>query len=400
VLHAWEQWDAAHDAYVRAQGLAPRSFDWHYLDAIVLARLARHAEAAAHLKAAVAAAPDFAPARVKLADALFEAGDLEASRVAYDELAKDPATEPMGLFGLGRIAAAQKKHEAAIELLQRAVRLFPEWGAAHYALALSYRALGRRDEAQQALDRHAQFGARWPALEDPTAASIAAIRDDARALLQRGLALADRGDLAGAIEVHEAALAKDPNLAAAHANLIVLYGRKKDYAKAEAHYREALRVGADPGDIHYDYGVLLGLQQKWDEAAAAYKQALAANPLHARASNNLGEIYERQRNVEAALESYQRSAASQPLFRLARFNAGRMLLALGRTDEAVKEFARIVEQRDAESPRYLFALAAAYVRSGRKEEGVKWATEAKRLAQEFGQAELAAAIERELARLK
>src|SRR5262249_48284852 len=39
-LHAWEQWDAAHHAYLRCQGLAPRAFDCHYLDALVLQRLA------------------------------------------------------------------------------------------------------------------------------------------------------------------------------------------------------------------------------------------------------------------------------------------------------------------------------------------------------------------------
>ncbi|MBI4476623.1 MAG: hypothetical protein HY654_05585, partial [Acidobacteria bacterium] len=29
MLHAWEQWGAAHDVYARAQALAPRVFEWH-----------------------------------------------------------------------------------------------------------------------------------------------------------------------------------------------------------------------------------------------------------------------------------------------------------------------------------------------------------------------------------
>jgi hypothetical protein len=33
LLHAWEQWEAAHEVYFRAQVLAPRTFAWHYLDA-------------------------------------------------------------------------------------------------------------------------------------------------------------------------------------------------------------------------------------------------------------------------------------------------------------------------------------------------------------------------------
>src|SRR2546428_14005909 len=41
-LHAWEQWSAAHEAYGRAQALAPHVFEWQYLDALVLQRLAHH----------------------------------------------------------------------------------------------------------------------------------------------------------------------------------------------------------------------------------------------------------------------------------------------------------------------------------------------------------------------
>ena len=400
VLHAWEQWDAAHQAYSRAQALAPRVFQWHYLDALVLEKMARHAEVVARLKAAVGIALDYAPARVRLADSLFDAGELKEAAGLYDALTREPATDPMGQFGLGRIAAAEGRQEAAVQHLERAVALFPEWGAAHYALARAYRALGRRDDAERALARHAQYGSSWPALEDKVATSIAGLREDARATLQRGVKLAEENDVKGAIAAHEAALALDPSLALAHANLISLYGRQQDWAKGEAHYRALVQLGGEGSDAHYDYGVLLGLQGKLEESAAAYRKALEVNPAHARASNNLGDVLERQRKPEAALDSYRRAVESQPLFRLARLNVGRMLLILGRTDEAIVELQKIVEPRDAESPRYVFALAVAYVRAGRKDEGVKWATDARQLALQFGQNDLAAAIDRDLARLK
>jgi tetratricopeptide (TPR) repeat protein len=400
VLHAWEQWDAAHQAYVRAQTLAPKQFEWHYLDALVLQRLARHHEAAERLRAALALSPQYLAARVKLADAMFEAGALAESRRLFDALVEDPASEPMGEFGLGRIDAAEGRHEAAIAHFQRAITLFPEWGAAHYALALSSRALGRRDEAQRALERHAQYGTRWPAVEDPVSVSVADIRQDPRAILQRGLKLVERGDLEGAIAAHEEALARDPSLGQAHANLISLYGRAKDWAKAEQHYRAAVAQGIDLADAHYDYGVMLGLQEKWDAAADAYRKALAVNPLHARARNNLGDILERQRKFEAALAEYNQAVTAEPLFRLARFNSARMLLALARPDAAIVELEKVVEPRDAETPRYLFALAVAHVRAGHKEEGIKKATEAQQLAIEYGQHDLAAAIQRDLAQLK
>jgi tetratricopeptide (TPR) repeat protein len=400
LLHAWEQWAAAHDVYARLQALAPRAFEWQYLDGHVLKRLGKHGDAAARFRAAAAMSPGHLPARVRLAETLFETGALDESESHYAALTREPAAEPEALYGLGRIAAAKGQHEAAVARFQRAIALFPEWGAAHYALALSLRALGRREEAQRALERHAAYGPRWPGLEDRVLADVPLVRDDVGVRLQRGAKLADAGDLAGSIAEYEAALARDPQLALAHGNLIKLYGRAGDWAKAEAHYRAAVALGANLADVHYDHGVLLGLQGKWELAAEAYQRALSANPLHAQARNNLGQILERERKLEEALGEYRRAVESQPAFRLARFNAGRMLVALGRSSEAVAEFEKIVEPRDAESPRYLFALAVAYVRVGRKDDGIKWAGDARQLAIEHGQQELAAAIERELEKLK
>jgi tetratricopeptide (TPR) repeat protein len=399
-LHAWEQWSSAHEAYLRAQALAPTVFEWHYLDAIVLERLARHADAASHLDQALRLSPDYVPARVKLAEALLESGDRDRSRPLFEALRTNPVSEPAAEFGLGRLAAAEGRHDEAVVHLQRAVALFPEWGAAYYALALSHRALGHSDEARRALERHAQYGARWPAPDDPLLASVTALRDDAQTSLDRGLKLAESGDLPGAIAAHEAALARDPSIAQAHANLISLYGRTRNWARAEEHYRAVVDLGFNLADAHYDYGVLLGLQEQWERAAAAYRQAITVDPHHARAWNNLGQVLERQRQLEPAADAYRQAVGSEPAFRLARFNLGRMLIALGRSDEAIVELAKLIEPRDSETPRYLFALATAHVRAGHRDEGIKWATDAKRLAQEYGQHDLAAAIERDLAALK
>src|SRR5262249_52151346 len=71
-LHAWEQWSAAHEAYARAEALAPKIVEWPYLDGVVLQRLARHEEAVARFERALQLSPQYQPARVKLAEAHFE----------------------------------------------------------------------------------------------------------------------------------------------------------------------------------------------------------------------------------------------------------------------------------------------------------------------------------------
>ena len=399
-LQAWEQWEWAHQAYTRAQALAPRAFEWLYLDAVVLQRLARHAEAVTRLERAVTVNGAYLPARMKLAEAMFEAGDMHRSVKVFESLASEPSAEPAARVGLGRIAAAQGEHDLAIKHFERAISLFPELGAAHYGLARSYRAIGRKDEAARALNQHTRYGPRWPRLDDPVLESVTVLREDARAILKRGVAFAEAGEIDKAIAEHEAALARDPSLVNAHANLLSLYGRVKNWAKAEEHYRAALAAGFAPADLHYDYGIVAGMQEKWPEAEHAYRQAIAVNPLHAHARNNLGQILERRRDVEAAAAEYRHAIEAQPSFRLARFNLGRMLLALKRPDEACAEFEKLQRPRDAETPRYLFALATAHVMAGRKSEGVEIAADAQRLAMEYGQAELAAAIARELAAIK
>jgi tetratricopeptide (TPR) repeat protein len=400
ILQAWEQWGTAHEMYTRALSLAPTSFEWHYLDACVLDRLARPQDAVAQLREALKLRPDYLAVRVRLADALFNVGELDESRSMFTTLAREPQAEPIGLFGLGRILAAQGKHEEAVQTIQRALTLFPEWGGAQYSLALSLRALGRRSEAEQALQRHAQYGTRWPGVDDPVLSKVSDLRNDSAARFRRARKLADDGDLNGAIAEFEAALTDDTSLALAHSSLVKLYGRAGNWAKAEEHYRAAIALGSGLAELHYDYGVLLGLQQKWDEAQEAYRRALAINPTYPEAHNNLGQLLERSRQFDAALAEYRSAVQDRPTFRLARFNAGRMLIALGRLDEAITELQKVTEPRDAEAPRYLFALSTAYVRAGRKEDGVRWATDARQLALQYGDTALAAAIERDLALIR
>ena len=122
-LHAWEQWDAAHQAYERAAALAPSNFDWHYLDAIVLQRLARYDAAASALRRALAARPDYLPARLRLAEVLLEAGDLAQSEQLFVPLTAIAATEPAAETGLGRISAARGQYEDAIRHFERALRI-------------------------------------------------------------------------------------------------------------------------------------------------------------------------------------------------------------------------------------------------------------------------------------
>src|SRR5580693_829091 len=73
-----------------------------------------------------------AAAREPVSRADREAAARSTDPAAVGALAREPAAEPAAELGLGRIAAAEGRHDAAVAHLERAIALFPEWGAAHY----------------------------------------------------------------------------------------------------------------------------------------------------------------------------------------------------------------------------------------------------------------------------
>jgi tetratricopeptide (TPR) repeat protein len=397
-LHAWEQWQSAAMAYERARALAPDNIEWPYLAAVVALRTGRVADAVKLLDSAASLPTAM---RMKLAEALVNAGDLTRAAEAYARLAKEPAAQPEAEYGLGRIAALKGDWKSAIAHHERACTLFPEFGAAHYALALAYRNAGRLDDAQRELELHRRYGPRWPAIDDPVLAKVHALKDDARANLERGIRLGNEGRIVEAIAAHDAALAKEPDNAQVHANLISLHGRLGDWARAEKHFNAVVALKSNLDEAYYNYGVVLSLQKRDAEAADAFRHAIEVNPLHAQSRNNLGVLFERERRWEDAAGEYRRAVESQPAFRLGRFNLGRMLIALGRNDDAAAELEKLIalEPRDSEAPRYVYALSTAHLRAGRVAKALEYAKEARRLAVEYDQAALAAAIDKDLAAL-
>jgi tetratricopeptide (TPR) repeat protein len=399
-LQAWDQFEDAHAVYQRAQALAPEAFEWAYLDGVVLSRLARHDEAAGQLRRALTLSPDYLPGHVKLAEALVRAGRAEQAKPLFASLQSNALTRPFAEYGLGQLAAAAGQHDLAVAHFERAIALFPEWGEAHYARALSYTRLGRHEDAERAMAARLRFGTLGPGLEDPVLAAIATVRDDAVAHLQRGIELDQQGDLPGAIAAHAAAVAQDPSVAQAHLNLMLLYGRAQNWAKVEEHYRQAVALGFSLGDVNYNYGFAQQLQGRWHLAEAAYRRALDASPQHFAARLNLALALEHRQALEEAAAELRRATEVEPTSRAARFYLGRVLLELGRAPAAIVELERVIEPRDSDASLYLHALAIAHLEAGNRGEAARHATTARELAVAHRQTELVAIIDRTLALLK
>ena len=398
ILHAYEQYRSAEICYRAARELAPRSMSWTYLSAVVDAELGDNMAAAA-FRRALAIEPDYWPARLRLADALMNGGDLDASRAEYEALVRDFPELAVAQYGLGRLLWSQGHAAAAAEPYQRAVDLEPQFGRAHYALALAYRDAGDSRRAQAHLDAYRRLGPRRPVPADRLLDQIKSMKGTGRDLLAEGARLGGAGHLAESIAMHLKAVEADRSDAQAHVNLISLYGRTRQPDKAVEHYRAALALGSSLAEAHYNYGVLLAASGRFDEAATAFGKALEIDPFYAQAHNNVATLLARQGRLDDAAAHYRQALANDPQHRGARFNLGRLLVARGRTLEAIEHFRKVLLPEDDDTPRYMYALANAYLAAGDVAQAGQYGERALRLAKARGQSDLAASIAQSLRRL-
>lgn len=88
--------------------------------------------------------------------------------------------------------------------------------------------------------------------------------------------------------------------------------QKNDMAKAESHYRQALKLAPNHVDALMGYAHMLDRQQKLVQAAELYRIAVHAYPDNATAHNDLGICYARQGKLEEAIQSLEQAIQLRP----------------------------------------------------------------------------------------
>ena len=400
LLQAYEQYQFAGICYQRAATLKADSFEWAYYLGTAQAGLGEHRQAVDSFRKTLSLDPRYLPARLDLAESLLKLGEWEESGAVCREILKQYPAAAAAHYGLGRAKAGRGDLRGAVEDYLQACKLLPGFGAAHYALALAYRDLGDSPKAKEQFSLYERDKLGWPSVENPLLDAIQQLKSGPLDYLKRAIQLAGEARYEESIREHKKALEMDPGLLQAHINLLNLYARQGNLEEAEKHYRAAMEINPNRAEVHYDYGLLLLNRGRDSEAAGSFERALQINPFYAHAHNNLGFILERQGRLKDAIEHYRSAIENDPNYRLARFNLGRALVASGKNQEAIEEFSKILTPEDEDTPRFMYALAAAYVRAGDLEKAFAYTKEARQRAEALGQTALAAAIEKDLKKLE
>jgi tetratricopeptide (TPR) repeat protein len=115
-----------------------------------------------------------------------------------------------------------------------------------------------------------------------------------------------RGEDERAERLYRAALRKAPKDPRPHQRLGVMAVQKRDYARAQEHFRAARSLAPPSADLLSDIGYCYYLQEQLKEAENVLGQALQAEPNHVAATNNLALVVGAQGRFDEALALFKR----------------------------------------------------------------------------------------------
>jgi tetratricopeptide (TPR) repeat protein len=180
--------------------------------------------------------------------------------------------------------------------------------------------------------------------------------------------LSPRDSMPKAKEACEKALALDPALSQAHAQLGVVYHfYEYDWANAERELRRAIELNPDDATAHSQYGWLLMTMGRTEEGIAEDKRGQELDPLSLDANVYLGMNFFFSRQYDLAIEQLKKTLEIAPDFWFAHAYLGHTYRAMGRLPEAVAELQK-AEQLSGGIGETWVGLGIAYATQGKQRE--------------------------------
>jgi len=213
-------------------------------------------------------------------------------------------------------------YNRSLDYSLKAVELAPNLSHSHRALATSYYALGRFEEAErealQAInidpnDAEAYFIAWKAAGEDPGSEYI------------------------------KKSLDLNPNLLMAHNDLGTAFLSSDNYDKAVYHLTRTAELNPDSALVHNNLGHALEMTGKTEDAIKEYKTAVDIDPNNDLTHSNLATALVNKGEIGKATKEYKKAVEINPHSALFHYNLGTALLLGGKIEEGISELKKTVE---------------------------------------------------------
>jgi Flp pilus assembly protein TadD len=135
-----------------------------------------------------------------------------------------------------------------------------------------------------------------------------------------GNALAEKGDLDGAIREFQIAIGIKPEGSGLHNSLGVALSKKGDQGGAIKELQQAVALSPKMYGPHVNLGIAYAAGGDLDSAAGELRKALELYPQSFELHNNLGNIYAMKGNFDAAIKEFEEALAIKPDFVAAQTN--------------------------------------------------------------------------------
>ncbi len=366
---------------------------WPHLQAVILAEFGRLEDARPAFERAVARAPDYAPARLRLGDVRLKTNQTAAAVEAYAAVLVRAPDQPFALLGLAKAALVVGDWVKAREHLERAVAVHPDFIGGLSLLVTVREHFGDKPGADAL---RAMIGKKeFTELPDPwrdqladdcydpyllsVAASKANFAGDtvsARRWLARAITLAPQAaayrrqlgkillelrDYAAARPQLEKAVELEPGDSDAWALLVFLFSAMGDTVRGDQALAAGLARCPESAALHQTYGQRLGRAGRHREAIAELKTSQRLRPNEATGYIDLAMIYFREERLDEAVGELKGALAVQPGHPLALGALARH--AIGAGDEAAaRHWIRQLREQPRVPAEDLRTIAAEYGR--------------------------------------
>jgi tetratricopeptide (TPR) repeat protein len=217
-----------------------------------------------------------------------QAGRLAEAEAIYRQILAQNPNDFDALHLLGVIAQESGQSDAAVELIEQAIKIKPGFAPAHTNLGNALKSAGRLDEAIKSYAKAVELN---PSL--------------AQAHFNLGKAYADAGEFEAAAASYRRAIEINPNYIEAHGNLGAALASMNDLPGAIAAYRRPIEMRPDSVEAWAGLGFALLCVGEVDQAEAACRKAIQLNPDFAEGHWNLAQVLLTRGNFDEGLKEYE-----------------------------------------------------------------------------------------------
>ena len=331
----------------------PREARWSYYLADLSRANSDHAAMAGRLQETLRLAPEYAPARLRLADLQFKSGESADAERNYRLRLEAMPLDPYARLGLARLALQESRSDEARAELESVLKDTPHFSTAHNLYAEILAAAG--DSA--AADKHRWLGRetlRYREPEDPWLDELQAWCYDYERLCVLGTVELQTHQPAKAQAYLERAIRLEPGRSDAYELLASAYLTTNDASRARELLEHAL-PHLPPGK---SAGIFISLSLAYRqlkqpaEAVRVARTGLEQTGQQAELFGALGEALAESGNHEAAVEAWRAALEQNPGDASTNYHLARSYLALQRLDDALEALDRSLTLQ----PRFLPTL--------------------------------------------